>query len=91
MVEAAITEVLYLTAVLSKLPKSMLLPDTVPQFVPVIEVPVQKTKDSSITPVKLIWVAVEAATTPLSIPVVHESSEYVFILAKNVVLVVVGF
>ncbi len=75
LVEAAMTEVPLLVEEDEKVPKSMLLPETVPQFWPVIEVPVQKVRLSSMVPVKSIWVAVEAATTPLSIPVVQESSE----------------
>ena len=53
--------------------------------------PVQKTKDSGIVPVKVIWLAVLAATEPLSVtdPVVSIDA-YVVIRTKNVVLEAVG-
>ena len=59
-----------LVEVVEKLPKLMLLPATVPQSVPVIEVPVQNTKLSSMVPLKDICVAVLTATVPVSMAVV---------------------
>ncbi len=44
------------------------------------EVPIQKVSDSSTLAVRLICCAVEAATTPLSTPVVKSLPEKVFIL-----------
>jgi len=48
------TDVPELVDELEKVPKSTDEPATVPQFVPVIDVPVQKVNVSSIVPVRLI-------------------------------------
>gem|GEM_PF-4664111 len=88
--EAAITDVPLEGVELEKVPKLTVLPATVPQIVPVIDVPVQNVNASSIVPLRLITWLVLAATTPLSTCVVKSSPEYVNIRTKNVSLVVVG-
>lgn len=64
--DAAITDVPELVLVEENVPKLTAEPATVAQFVPVIEVPVQKTSDSSTVPLRVICSAVLAATIPLS-------------------------
>ena len=81
LVEVAITEVPLLVEVVEAVPSPTVEPDTVPQLVPVMDVPVQKTRDSSTVRSRFICVAVLAATTPVSTPVVQASSEYVAIRA----------
>src|SRR5438445_736124 len=49
-----------------------------------------KVSVSSTLAVTVIWPAVEAATVPLSMPVVQAASEYVLMRAKNVALVALG-
>lgn len=72
-------------------PKATLVPVAPAQLLLVMpEVPVQKVRASSTEPLTVIWLAVLAATVPLSIEVVQAESEYVVILAKKVVLVAVG-
>jgi hypothetical protein len=85
------TEVPELVALAENVPKSTVLPATVPQFWAVTDVPVQNTKASFTTPVRLIWVAVEAATVPVSTGVAYPVSEYNVMRAKKVWFVVVGF
>ena len=81
LVEAAMTDVPVFGFKVSNVPKLTELPATVPQLVPVIDVPVQKTSDSSIVPLSVIAVAVLAATVPVSTAVVQAASENKVILA----------
>ena len=66
LVEADIREVPVVVAVVLKRPKSTLDPATLAQSVPVIDVPVQKTRDSGMTPVRSICSEVEPTTAPAS-------------------------
>ena len=66
---------------LEAVPSETVDPLTVPQFVPVIDVPVQNTKDSSTDKFIDIAVAVLAATVPVSTGVAQPVSENRVILA----------
>ena len=64
---AAMTDVPVLVLDVEKVPKLTLVPATVVQSWPVIEVPTQKVSDSSIVPDKVMAWAVLAATVPVSV------------------------
>ena len=75
MVEAAKTDVPDAVVVVDPVPKSTVEPETVPQFCPVMLVPVQNVSASFTSSETWICTDVLKATFAVSIAVVHAASE----------------